>query len=335
MHKPNKLRPFILNLILIWLAILFYRTTNYYTNFLRHDTQLILLTLAITYTVFGFIYYSVCPRKETKGVIILSILKKITTKVYKYLTAPMVITDKITKKEKIICLFILVKIFFLPIMLNFFLSNLHVAKNQFLNFPSFTSLLTINSFNVILFPFLISLIFLIDTLWFSFGYTLEAEFLKNKIRSVEPTILGWVVALICYPPFNAMFTRYTNWYADIHIIFSNNLITFAMKISILTLLLIYVSATLSLGAKCSNLTNRGIVTTGVYSIIRHPAYISKNLAWWLVVIPIASWPAIISMSIWSFIYHLRTLTEERHLIQDPDYITYCQKVKYKYIPYVY
>ncbi|MFH1521395.1 MAG: hypothetical protein ABIF18_00385, partial [archaeon] len=63
--------------------------------------------------------------------------------------------------------------------------------------------------------------------------------------------MGWVVALICYPPFNTIFTRYTNWYADIYIIFSNNLITFAIRITILILLLIYLSATLSLGTKCS------------------------------------------------------------------------------------
>lgn len=327
----NKFRPYLLNLILIWLVILFYRTTNYYANFLRHDTQITLLTLAIAYTILGFIYYFLYPKKESKGIILLNIIKKI----YKYLTAPSVITEKITKKEKTVLLFILVKIFFIPIMLNFFLSNLHVVKNQFLNLPSFASLLTINSFNLTLFPFLISLIFLIDTLWFSFGYTTEAKFLKNKIRSVEPTILGWVVALICYPPFNSMFTRYTDWYADIYIISSNNLVTFVMRITVLILFLVYLSATLSLGTKCSNLTNRGIVTKGIYSIVRHPAYISKNLAWWLAIIPIASLPAIISMSIWSFIYHLRTLTEERHLIQDPDYMNYCQKVKYRYIPYVY
>jgi len=220
-------------------------------------------------------------------------------------------------------------------MINFFLSNLYTVKTQFLNFPSFTALLTINSFNTLLFPFLISLIFLIDTLYFAFGYTTESKSLNNKIRSVEPTILGWVVALICYPPFNEMFTRYTNWHANIYVLFSNNLTTFIIRITILLLLLIYLSATISLGTKCSNLTNRGIVTKGTYSIIRHPAYISKNIAWWLTIIPIMSWTTVISMSIWSTIYHLRTITEERHLKQDPDYLKYCQKVKYKYIPYLY
>jgi len=132
-----------------------------------------------------------------------------------------------------------------------------------------------------------------------------------------------------------MLTRYTNWYADIYTPFSNNLVTFTIRIIILFLFLIYLGATISLGTKCSNLTNRGIVSKGVYSIIRHPAYISKTIAWWIVLIPVMSWPAFLSMFTWSIIYHIRTVTEERHLGQDPDYIEYCQKVKYRYIPYIY
>lgn len=176
---------------------------------------------------------------------------------------------------------------------------------------------------------------MIDTLWFAFGYAFESKILKNEIRSVEPTILGWFVALICYPPFNSFLTRYTNWYANESVIFFSNEITFFARIVIILLLAIYVGATLALGAKSSNLTNRGIVSKGPYAVIRHPAYLSKNLIWWLTIIPIASWPAVFGMAAWSFIYHLRTITEERHLSQDPDYIEYKKQVRYRYIPFVY
>jgi len=108
-----------------------------------------------------------------------------------------------------------------------------------------------------------------------------------------------------------------------------------MRAISLILIGIYVSATLALGPKSSNLTNRGIVTRGPYSIIRHPAYISKNLVWWITLLPILSWTAILSMGIWSTVYHLRSVTEERHLGKDPDYQEYCKKVKYRYIPGIY
>jgi len=331
----KRLKPFLLNLILLWLVILLYRTNSYYTNFLRPDTQAVLLSIAITYTIIGSIYYYLYPAQQTKGTLVLRLIKKLITKIYKYITNPSVITPKITKQEKVTTLFIIVKIFFLPIMLNFFLNNFQVVKSQFTNLPTLTSLLSINSFNLLLFPLIMSLIFMLDTLYFSFGYSTDAKFLGNKIRSVEPTILGWLVALACYPPFNSLVTGYTFWYSDIYILPTSILTTFALRITTLIFFLIYLSATFALGTKCSNLTNRGIITRGPYSIIRHPAYISKVLIWWLVIIPIMSWTAFLSMLVWSVIYHLRTVTEERHLSQDREYIEYKQKVKYRYIPYIY
>jgi len=300
----SKFKYYFINLLLIWFAILFYRTNNYYVNFLRTETQTIILFLAITYTFFGFLYYLNSPSIKTK------------------------------KSLKTSVLFMLVKIFFLPIMLNFTFNNLGAFRNQF-SAITINSFLTLNGFNTILFPILLTTIFLIDTLWFSFGYTFESGFLKNSIRSVEPTILGWATALICYPPFNSFAVKGINWYANDYVLFQTPIITFIIRFIIILLLLIYVGATLALGTKCSNLTNRGIVSRGPYSFIRHPAYISKNLAWWLTMIPIASIPAILSMATWSFIYHLRTITEERHLSLDKDYVEYKKKVKWRYLPGIY
>jgi len=215
----DKYKPYFLNLILIWFIIIFYKTNKFYSNFLRPETQTILFALALIYTFGGFIYYSYKPIKESKGTQILNILKKLSIRLFnpflpisrkKY-------PERVTEHEKTTFLFILVKIFFLPIMLNFFISNLYIVKTQFTNLSSLSSLLTINTFNITLFPLILSLIFLIDTLYFSFGYAIEAKSLKNKILSVEPTILGWVVALVCYPPFNNILTKFTGWSSDIYI----------------------------------------------------------------------------------------------------------------------
>ncbi|MCK5177690.1 MAG: DUF1295 domain-containing protein, partial [Candidatus Aenigmarchaeota archaeon] len=152
--------------------------------------------------------------------------------------------------------------------------------------------------------------------------------------SVEPTLLGWAVALVCYPPFNTQFTNCVGWVANDYVMFSTINITFIARMSVIFLLLIYLWATISLGTKCSNLTNRGIVTTGAYKYARHPAYISKNIAWWITTIPIMSVPVFITMFIWSFVYYLRAVTEERHLLQDIDYREYCKKTRYMFVPYV-
>ena len=49
---------------------------------------------------------------------------------------------------------------------------------------------------------------------------------------------------------------------------------------------VYAWATLALGLRASNLTNRGIVTTGPYRWLRHPAYVAKNLSWWIGATPL-------------------------------------------------
>lgn len=336
----DKFEHYLPNIILLWLIILIYQKSDYYTNFLRPETQTTLFCIAIIYTIIGLFYYLLIPKekiKPSKGTIIFTALKRILRWIYytaRYFNIKKIKSPRIKKQEKITALFILVKIFFLPIMINFSFNNLNVIKNQIPNLFS-NSLFSIQAFNLILFPFLLTAIFLIDTLWFSFGYMAEASFLKNTIRSVEPTFLGWIVALACYPPFNGIITKSIGWSANDYVLFSNEIITFIIRTLIILSLLIYISATLALGAKSSNLTNRGIASRGPYAIIRHPAYISKNIAWWLTIIPIASIPTILTMSAWSFIYHLRTITEEKHLSKDPDYIEYKKKVRYKYFPGVY
>jgi protein-S-isoprenylcysteine O-methyltransferase Ste14 len=191
---------------------------------------------------------------------------------------------------------------------------------------------TINTFNNFWYPFFISIIFSIDTFIFMFCYMFEANFLKNKIVSVDPSPFGWIVALLCYHPFNALGGNYLSWPATSYPILSNIYLTFVLRILILLLFIFYLFATLSLGTRASNLTNRGIVTHGAYKYIRHPSYISKNLAWWISIIPVISVTNILSMICWSFIYFLRAITEERHLIKDSSYKEYCKKVKYRFIP---
>ncbi len=326
MRLTDRLKPYISNLILIWLAVYIYRNISYYSGFLSQQTQEIIFYFAVSYSIFGFLFYIFMPGDripQSKGLILFRAFNKILGNFPK---------SGFEKHEKVAFLFIIVKFFFLPIMLNFFLSNYSSVKDTFFNFSGISALFSINSFNNILYPFLLSLIFMVDTLWFSFGYAFEAGALKNKVKSVEPTFIGWAVTLICYPPFNSFYGKYIAWHANDYIDFSTPNITFVARILIVLLLIVYVSATLALGTKCSNLTNRGVVSRGPYRFIRHPAYTGKVFSWWVTIIPIMSPLAFFSMFSWSCIYYLRAITEERHLMQDPDYKKYCEKVRYKFIP---
>jgi len=152
-----------------------YKTLPYYKNFLRTETQIIIFYLALSYTIIAFIYYLFTPIskiKKSKGTAIFNLFKRTIKGIYYYVkffnkknSFP-----KIKKQEKTALLFTTVKIFFLPIMLNFFFNNYFSIKDQLPNLTNLGSLFSINTFNFTLFPFLLTLIFLIDTLWFSFGF---------------------------------------------------------------------------------------------------------------------------------------------------------------------
>ena len=164
------------------------------------------------------------------------------------------------------------------------------------------------------------------------GYAFEGKRLNNVVKSVEPTLLGWIVTLICYPPFNALIGNYIPWGANDYATLSTPTLTALLRGTSLFLLIIYLWASIALGTKASNLTNRGIVTKFPYSVIRHPAYTGKVLMWWLTLLPFITVPFFFGMLFWTIIYYLRAITEERHLSQDQEYLRYKQKVKYRFIP---
>lgn len=189
-------------------------------------------------------------------------------------------------------------------------------------------------------------IFFIDLLIFTVGYLVESPRLGNEIRSVDATLLGWAAALLCYPPFNSLTGKILGSQVSDFPQFEDPTVHIALNVLLLALMAVYASASIALGLKASNLTHRGIVARGPYAIVRHPAYVCKNLAWWIGSIPMVSLAfgggfyqgilAIASVLGWSMLYALRALTEENHLRSvDGEYAAYAEQVRYRFIPGIY
>lgn len=311
------LKLYFSSVLLYGLGILLFRFLPYYQHSLSDKTQSALLYLFLGYVVLAPLVYLLFVREysENKSYLFFrSVLRNVRAILKK---------ERLSweKEEKVAFLFILVKLFFLPMMINFFLGNGFNLISQSGNWQ-----------NLNWYEFLFTLLFTLDTLIFSIGYTFESHKLKNVVKSVEPTFLGWFVALICYPPFNSIVGSYVPWGANDYALFWSPGWTLFFQVMIILLLVIYVWATVALGMKSSNLTNRGIVSKFPYSVVRHPAYISKNLMWWITLLPVMNWPFALGMGFWSMIYFFRAWTEERHLSKDPDYVEYCKKVKWRGIP---
>lgn len=173
----------------------------------------------------------------------------------------------------------------------------------------------------------------VDLLFCVVGYGAAIRLFDAQIRSVEPTVAGWVVALICYQPFYSVIGRFYLQYDD-SIYWDNWLQSWpiardAWATVIIALTVIYALCTVSFGLRFSNLTHRGIITGGPYRFTKHPAYLAKNLSWWLISVPFVSeqgWSAALRncllLGLLNLIYYARARTEERHLSRDPTYVAY-------------
>ncbi len=233
-----------------------------------------------------------------------------------------------SKYTKIAILTLMVKAFYVPLLTSW------TANDAFHQYNLTGSLSwTFHSINA----YVVALLIFIDVTVFAVGYIVELPQLKNQIKSVEPTLLGWIVCIMCYPPFNqfsfVLFDRQFPGPLDLKV--EDQIFRDAAMFAITLLWGIYVWATIALGFRASNLTSRGIVMKGPYAFVRHPAYISKVSLWWVegIILDLKHFGLMFTLTI---VYLLRAWTEERHLEgSDSDYTLYKRKVRWKFIPRVY
>jgi protein-S-isoprenylcysteine O-methyltransferase Ste14 len=174
--------------------------------------------------------------------------------------------------------------------------------------------------------------FVIDLLFTCAGYVFSLRLTDSHIRSCDPTASGWVIALMCYEPFWYFFYQnfwpyrdgqdWSTWFAD-------SALLYIWTGLILSCMVVYAWTTLTFGIRFSNLTHRGILTTGPYRFSKHPGYLAKNAVWWLMAVPFLSAEGgeaalrhSLMLAVVNVIYYLRARTEERHLSSDPDYVRY-------------
>lgn len=218
----------------------------------------------------------------------------------------------------------IVKAFFLPLMFvgicdnipKLMDVNLHDIKYHFLSFFHASLLLC----------------YTLDLLVAIAGYTLTLRLFDLHIRSTEPTMFGWWICLMCYQPFLSVYMTF--YLADrnnedhwIDWLQPHPGLQMLWGLGALALIFIYVIASVNFGCRFSNLTHRGILTNGLYRFTKHPAYIAKNLHWWVVFVPFIPLDAdglrfsILLLGI-NLVYFFRARTEERHLSRDPTYVAY-------------
>jgi protein-S-isoprenylcysteine O-methyltransferase Ste14 len=229
-----------------------------------------------------------------------------------------------------------VKGFFLPLMFSYLCGQITGIRELHDMMPAAATLKDVASRA---YDIAYAHIFFMDVLVATAGYVMTLRILGTEIRSVEPTVAGWLVAIACYDPFwPALFSnffRYTHdvtwgsWLAGQPVLYT------LWAAAILAVLSVYGWAAVSFGIRFSNLTNRGIITSGPYRFTKHPAYIAKNISWWLISIPFmpadgspfTALQLCLGLAGINLIYFARARTEERHLSRDPVYREYAEYIR--------
>lgn len=79
----------------------------------------------------------------------------------------------------------------------------------------------------------------------------------------------------------------------------------------------------------------GVITDGIYSLIRHPIYLGHLLVFFVSVISLDIFIKIALLALYCFVTKIRIDLEESFLLANQDYKTFMNKVPYKLIPLIY
>jgi protein-S-isoprenylcysteine O-methyltransferase Ste14 len=177
-----------------------------------------------------------------------------------------------------------------------------------------------------------------DLAFVSIGYVVTLRLLDTHIRSVNPLVIGWLVALVCYQPFWSVIAEdylsygdgfgWWDWLKD------DGIAVYLWAALMIGANVLWVWANMTFGLRFSNLTHRGILTNGPYRWTKHPSYIAKNIYWWLLGVPFISAAGpeealrncLLLLAV-NAIYFARARTEERHLSEDPTYVAYAEWIE--------
>lgn len=316
-----------------------FQTLNYVSTFWL-TTPKVLYFLFYFYVIFVLLQSIFSDAKLSKGALIVSSF-------FSFFKG-----EKLVHAEKQALLNLALKFFFVPFIVNASIAHFAQINYKIVDVFKYFSLdilerpYFIQDINLLYFNILFAVIYTFDVVPFLIGYLIDSKLFNNKIKSVEFSAIGWFFCIVCYPPFNSAFGSFLPSAVPetINAFSSFPHIHYILLAAVVLLLSGYASASVSLGFKASNLTSRGVVSSGLYAYVRHPAYVLKNAAWWILSL---SWAIhqhinhlpylfnLFCLAVWSWVYFMRAITEERHLlVTDSDYLHYCDQVKYRFIPNV-
>lgn len=175
---------------------------------------------------------------------------------------------------------------------------------------------------------------IVGCLW-GYAHTVVSILWKRAIRGLDFTILGWITNASCYPMLGAVVVQVLPPFVGSGPTVAQGPWYGLMLAAEFVLNLLYTLSIWNLGKMFGVMTDKGVRTTGFYSVVRHPNYALEALMFLVLELrgfaTASNWIA--GILLYAFLYWIRSEREDQFMSRsNPDYLAYREKVPWKYFP---
>jgi protein-S-isoprenylcysteine O-methyltransferase Ste14 len=185
-----------------------------------------------------------------------------------------------------------------------------------------------------------SIIFFIILIVILPGYLFSWRLIGTDTKKIDSTWFAWTLLLVCYQPFvGPVFQTTFKYVPEVSLGLGDSVIAYYFSgipimlyligTGIILAALVHLWGEAIIGIRSSNISNKGIITNGPFTFTKHPVYLSKVVGWFLISLPffnssspLESFRLGLAFLVICAIYAGRSLSEEKLLATDPDYVKY-------------
>ncbi len=170
-----------------------------------------------------------------------------------------------------------------------------------------------------------------------YGHSLISFLWGKHIRNVDFTITSWLINGFNYPLFEIVIWQMMPSLSGIDPTIVDGPLFYFMLSLELFLNILYALSIFNLGKMFGVMVDKGVKTTGFYSVVRHPSYTLESLMFIVLNSSgLSTIKQLLAASVFIFTYYIRSERDDDFMVHsNPDYTPYRKEVLYKFIPGVY
>ena len=170
-----------------------------------------------------------------------------------------------------------------------------------------------------------------------YGHSVISILWGHHIRNLDFTIMGWMTNAACYPLLGVIIWQMVPPLAGQDPIITQGPLYYFVLVVELMLNLFYTLSIWNLGKRFGVMTDKGVCTSGWYSVVRHPSYTLESLMFVMMELRgVTGVHQIVAVGMYLFLYYVRSEREDVFMSHsNPDYQEYQKHTPYKFIPGVY